>query len=260
MVVSDYQIKVKGEEMTKSLIFCLAVVVLLAGCLAALVVVIRQMQKLQAELIERIEELSEMNAKLRAGRHDSLNQMQIVYGMLELGEYDELKDFLEPVYQDLLKTGKALKTSIPAVNALLMAKSAEAESLHIDFYLEVKSNLKEMPMSDWELCRVLGNLLDNAFRAVKDEAKSTDGLAERNKVYVDITEAKDCYLLTVADSGKGIPDSIRGRLFMQGFTTKKEPGHGMGLYIVSRLVAKYKGSIEYQNANGRTEFIVSLPK
>lgn len=237
-----------------SIIFCIIVVALLAGCVAALVMVIRRMQKVQVEMTERVEQLSQMNMKLRAARHDALNQMQIVYGMAELGEYDELKEFLEPLYRDILRTSKALKTSIPAVNALIMAKSTEAESSQINFYPEIKSNLKGIVMTDWELCRVLGNLLDNAFRAV-----SEDGISER-EVYLDITETKECYKIEVSDTGKGVPEAIRGRIFLPGFTTKKDDGHGMGLYIVSKLAAKYDGNAECVRENGRTCFKVNIPK
>lgn len=46
------------------------------------------------------------------------------------------------MYKKIQKTGKALKTSKPAINALLKAKMDEAESKDIDFYIEVKTDLK----------------------------------------------------------------------------------------------------------------------
>lgn len=242
--------------MTISLIFCLIVVALLVGCVFALVAVIRRMQTLQTEMAERVEQLSQMNSKLRAARHDALNQMQIVYGMAELGEYDELKEFLEPIYRDMLKTSKALKTAIPAVNALIMAKSAEAESAHINFYPEIKSNLRGIAMTDWELCRILGNLIDNAFRAVgEDNVEAAD-----KEVVLDITESRDSYVIEVSNPGKGISEEVRSRMFLPGFTTKKEDGHGMGLYIVSKLAQKYGGSVECSAENEKTRFMVNIPK
>ena len=65
----------------------------------------------------------------------------------------------------MLKTGKALKTSKPAINALLKAKMGEAEGKSIDVYVEVKSDLKELHVADWEVCKVLSNLIDNAMTA-----------------------------------------------------------------------------------------------
>ncbi len=45
--------------------------------------------------------------------------------------YEELKKYLAPVYKSMRKTGKALKTSKPAINALLKAKMDEAEGKYI---------------------------------------------------------------------------------------------------------------------------------
>lgn len=79
--------------------------------------------------------LENQNSKLREQRHDYLNQLQIVYGLLELEEYTEARDYLDPVFKDIMKVNRALKTSQPAVNALLQAKMDEAESQDIDFVL-----------------------------------------------------------------------------------------------------------------------------
>jgi hypothetical protein len=84
----------------------------------------------------------------------------VVYGLMELEEYDELRRYFEPVYKEAQKTGKALKTSRPAVNALLKAKMDEAERRGIDFYVEVKTNLKHLKVEDWELCKLISNIVD----------------------------------------------------------------------------------------------------
>ena len=60
-----------------------------------------------------------------------------------------------------------MSKSQPAVNALLQAKLEAAERLGIDLYLEVATQLAELPMEPWELCKVLANLIDNAMTAVE---------------------------------------------------------------------------------------------
>jgi sensor histidine kinase regulating citrate/malate metabolism len=227
---------------------------MLVGCVAALLLTIRKTQDRQKAMEERIQQLVEMNSRLRANRHDYLNNMQIVYGMLELNEYEELHRFLEPMYKDIMKISKALKTSSPAVNALLMAKMSEADKKDIDFYIEVKSNLKELSISDWELCRVLSNLIDNAFRATVESDN------RGKKVFVDINEDVNNYFFMITDNGIGVPENIKNYVFKPGFTTKNEEGHGMGLYIVSKIVAKYHGLIELKNDNSGTCFTVTFSK
>lgn len=241
--------------MTTNLLFMLCSVLLLVGCVVALILTIKKTNYRQKAMEERIQQLVEMNSRLRANRHDYMNNMQIVYGMLELNEYEELRNFLAPMYKDIMKTSKALKTSVPAVNALLMAKMSEADSKGIDFYLEVKSNLKELPISDWELCRVLSNLIDNAFRATEESHN------DEKKVFVDINEDKDNYFFMITDNGTGIPENMKDHIFKPGFTTKNnQEGHGMGLYIVSKIVAKNHGLIELKNSENGTCFSVTFPK
>lgn len=235
-----------------NIVFCLLVAVLLIVCVFTLVYLIRKMQERELQMNERIEQLIQMNARLRANRHDYLNSLQVVYGLVELEEYEELHDYLEPMYQDMLKTGKALKTSIPAVNALLMAKMGEAEREGILFTIEVKSALRDMKISDWELCRVLANLIDNGMRAVEGQ--------ESKKVAIDINETKEQYLFRVYDNGVKIPKEMETEIFKEGVTTKKESGHGMGLAIVSKLLSKNKGSIRLIQEEDEKCFEIVLPK
>ena len=150
------------------ILFCLLAVVVLGVCIIIILWHHMRLKKEMAMLEESFMDLRQLNFELRSVRHDYLNHLQVVYGLLELEEYDELKSYLKPVYKEMMKTGKALKTSKPALNALLMAKMKEAETQGIDVYVEVKSDLKHLSPEVWQLCKVLSNLLDNAMAALKD--------------------------------------------------------------------------------------------
>ena len=153
----------------------------------------------------------------------------------------------------MLKTGKALKTSKPAINALLKAKMDEAESKGIDVYIEVKSNLQDLHVEDWELCKVLSNLLNNAMTALSEKSGE-------KKIELEITEDRESYLFTVSNNGPMIPKEMQESIFKQGITTKKGEGHGMGLYIVSNVLKSYKGTIKLVSKENETTFSFSLPK
>ena len=236
------------------LIFCVELVVILTGCIIILIKNYQQLLNRNNALIETIDNLSRLNDKLRMDRHDYLNQLQVVYGLMELEEYDEMNSYLRKVYKELLKTGKAVKTSKPAINALLAAKSAEAEAGGIEFLIEVKSDLKELHIEDWELCKVLSNLIDNAYKALEESD------VPEKKLRVNINESPERYIFSVEDNGPKIPEEIRDSIFKKGFTTKKEDGHGMGLAIVSEIVSKAKGKIELKSDEEETVFTVSFGK
>lgn len=239
--------------MNISLYFSLTAVVILMLCLAWILLLYEKLRHRYDSLAESFGQIQKLNGTLRSQRHDYLNHMQIVYGMAELEEYEQLRDYLEPIYRDIMKTGKAIRTSVPAVNALLMAKMGAAETAQIDFYMEVKSDLKHLSIEPWELCKILSNLIDNAITALSE--KESD-----RKMVLDISEDREHYLFTVSDNGTPIPKERQTAIFRPGFTTKKEDGHGMGLFIVSNVLKKNEGSISVTSNEQETTFTVRLKK
>lgn len=239
--------------MTLDRIFWLVVAVILALCIAFLIMEYRSLKKSYDNLQASYHNLEVLNRELRGVRHDYQNHVQVVYGLMELEEYEELRKYLEPVYKHMLKTGKALKTSKPAINALIKAKMDEAEERGIDFYTEVKSDLGKLSVPDWELCKILSNLLDNAMTAL--EQKKADA-----KIILDITEDKGLYQFSVSNNGPRIPIDMQSEIFKEGISSKKETGHGMGLFIVSNVLRTYGGKISLKSEEDETEFVFTFPK
>lgn len=204
-------------------------------------------------LKESFENLENLNLKLRSQRHEYLNEMQIVYGLLELGEYNEAYNYLKPVYEDIAKVGKALRTRKPAVNALLQAKIEYSQKHEVALYVEVSSDLGQLSVEQWDLCRVLGNLIDNACTAVLQN----DG---EKSIHVVINEDKKWYHFCVYNNGPLIPENKRELIFKKGYSSKKEDGHGLGLWIVKDIVVQYGGRIFLESKEGKTEFDVYFPK
>lgn len=201
---------------------------------------------------ESMQNLEELNLKLRSQRHDYLNHIQVIYGLMELGEYEDAKKYMEPVFKDICKVTRALKTSQPAVNALLQAKMESAEKKGIDMYVEVSTPLKEMKLEPWELCKILANLIDNADTALAEKEGE-------KKITVEILQEKENYLFRVRNNGPQIPEPLQEMIFRQGFTTKKEEGHGMGLAIVADIVKEAKGTVTLHSDEKETCFEVRLP-
>ena len=202
---------------------------------------------------ESMENLEQLNLRLREQRHDYLNHVQIVYGLLELSEYEDARDYLRPVFKDIMKVNLALKTAEPAVNALLQAKMEAVERQGIDFYLEVTTQLKGLMMEPWEFCKILSNLIDNAATA----ASQTEG---EKKITVRLEEEDEKYLIMVQNNGPEIPLQQQKLIFRQGYTTKKEEGHGMGLAIVSATLKEAGGSIRVESDPKKTTFCVTVPR
>lgn len=206
----------------------------------------------QSDMLEdALSHVNELNGTLRAQRHDFMNHLQVVFGLLDMGENADARAYIDRVYGDIQRVGKALKTSIPAVNALLSAKLAECQTRHIEAVLETKSAWNGVPAADWELCRVLGNLIDNALDALKDK--------DSPHLTVFIGETLREFTFFVENDGPSIPRDLMDSLFDQGVTTHGE-GRGMGLFIVREIMETYGGRIEASSDERATRFSGFLPK
>jgi len=202
---------------------------------------------------ETIKNLEELNTTLRTQRHDYINHMQIVYGLLELDEYQDAKEYLEPVFVDIMKVSKALKTSKPALNALLQSKMETARRENIDMFLAVTSDLHRIKIEQWELCKVLANLIDNAITAVTQNDKD-------RTIHIEIGEDMHNYRFCISNNGPVIPESEQELIFKKGYSTKKDEGHGLGLMIIRQILDNNHGVIELQSSEGKTSFTVLIRK
>ena len=117
------------------------------------------------------QQMDALNLKLRAQRHDFLNHLQVVYSLMEMGEYQDATAYLETVYSQLHAVSRVLRTKVTAFNALLQVKNAECERRGIALEMDVRSTLEGIAMPAWELCCVIGNLLDNAMDAAAQGEK-----------------------------------------------------------------------------------------
>jgi signal transduction histidine kinase len=124
----------------------------------------------------------------------------------------------------------------------------------------VETQLEELPtvvcnLSD--LNQVFLNLIVNAAHAIEDVISP----GELGTIRVSTARDGNSVLVTVADTGGGIPDEVRTRIFDPFFTTKEVGrGSGQGLAIARAVVDKHGGSIGVETVSGAgTAFTIRLP-
>jgi len=114
----------------------------------------------------------------------------------------------------------------------------------------------ELPsvMADAEaLKRAFANILDNAAEAMQD------ALVREIAISTSLLPSRDTVEVVIADSGPGVNQELKEKLFLPYFSTKKR-GTGLGLAIVSRIIEDHRGSIRVEeNSPVGTRFIVELP-
>jgi sensor histidine kinase regulating citrate/malate metabolism len=201
----------------------------------------------QTMLQESLQQVENLNRTLRAQRHDFMNHLQVVYGLMEMDEYTSSKQYIEKVFNDIQKVNNILKTANPAVNALLQAKVLFAEKRGIKVLITIKSQLTNLKVSDWEFCRVIGNIIDNAIYALLE--KEGDKIIEIY-IYEDIKN----YGFIIKNNGPKIDGKIIDKIFKPEFTTKGEKGEGMGLAISKEVMVNNGGDLDVISTERETVF------
>lgn len=141
-------------------------------------------------------------------------------------------------------------------NSLVVAHS---EYKHV---ADIETDFGPLPMvhcHGGEVNQVMLNLLVNAAHAIADVVQDS---GRKGSIRVATRQLGESVVISVADTGGGIPENIRYRIFEPFFTTKEVGrGTGQGLAIAHNIIVKrHGGSIEVHSELGRgTEFQVRLP-
>jgi signal transduction histidine kinase len=121
---------------------------------------------------------------------------------------------------------------------------------NVEVTLEFDDDLRKVEAAGRDLNQVWTNLIDNA----------ADSMPDRGKLTISARNSGDDIVVTVSDTGTGIPEDVVARIFDPFFTTK-EPGKGtgLGLHTAHTIVGRAEGEIAVSSDEGGTTFEVRLP-
>jgi sensor histidine kinase regulating citrate/malate metabolism len=243
-----------GNDVPAAVLLALLIVFVLAGnyVLMRRALGILNAEREMAEVEETLESATELNRKLRSQRHDFMNHLQVVYGLMELGDYTEACGYIERIYKDIQNVSKLMRTDNAAVNALLSAKAEAAEARSVAIEYDIRSRATGLAMEPWEFCGVLGNIIDNAFDALEG--------SKNGRIRILLWEELGGFNFAVENNGPPIPDGIAGQIFEPEFTTKGEKGQGLGLHIVHETLARSGGAIAVSQIGEWSRFTGHIPK
>ena len=186
---------------------------------------------------------------LRIMRHEQLNRMTTLSGMLHMGRYEEAIGFIQAQSehaQELLDFISS-RFSSPTLCGLLLGKSARAREKGVELNFDPACRMEKpfAPLHEAELISIIGNLLDNAIEATQRAPLPHEPV----EVLIKLNERE--LIIEVADQGVGIKPEIRERIFERGITTKTRGDHGIGLYLIDSYVTQAGGAIEIADNSPR---------
>jgi two-component system, CitB family, sensor kinase len=194
---------------------------------------------------------------LRAQTHEFANQLHTISGLVQLGEYESVRDLVGTLTRRRAQISDAVtqRISDPAVAALLIAKTSLAAESGVSLELAPQSHLVALqPALATDVITLLGNLIDNAVDVSVGSKPAT--------VTVCI-EDLDGLSISVTDSGPGVPEHLREAIFARGVTSKPEVpgGRGIGLALVRLVTAQHGGTVQVSDGpSGGALFVVRLPE
>ena len=198
---------------------------------------------------------------MRANNHDFTNKLHVILGLIQMEMYDQATSYIENITMVQRASISKIMNCIsePALAALLIGKTARAAELNVKFTLRDGSHFSntDMHIPTEVLITVIGNLIENAFESMNAKEPNP---SNPNELIIGLFSKEDSILITVDDTGLGISEENKQRIFENGFSTKGE-NRGTGLYQVKTMVENLGGLITVDSQeNVGTSFFVYFSK
>ena len=208
------------------------------------------------KLIRELANIEQYVDSLRAQRHNFMNQLHVITGLIELEKYDDVTHFVKVLNRDFHEQIGFLSDKIKssAMVGFFLGKFNEAKEEGVTLSMDPDSYFPNVEITQFihSLLISIGVMLDNAYEAVQ--------LSETKEVsfYIHYNSDEKVVALRVSDSGSGMSDTVKQKVFDRGFSTKG-PKRGYGLDTLQSIVHDYNGMIELQSQVGKgTTFYVEV--
>lgn len=208
----------------------------------------KRIERYQSDLLQKYcDEVESMYTKMRGWRHDYHNHIQAMQASMALEHYEDVNAYLRQLNDDLTTVDTVIKTGRVMVDAILNGKLNIAAQHAIP--VNVKARIPEgTPISDVDLCVIIGNLLDNAV----EENKKLPGEDRFLRIYIG---QKNTQFYLAITNAAGKKQARSGGLFR----SSKGSDHGFGLARVGSVVKKYGGLFSADSEDGGFTAEILIP-
>jgi len=209
------------------------------------------------ELTSELAGVRSMTSALRAQRHEFANRMHTVMGLLHTASVDDaieyLSDSVKFATNEEISENPAVRST--TIRAFFAGKQSAAAESGVTLALSEQSWVPQKLVAPVEVITVLGNLVDNAIEAARSSA------ARPARVEVDLLTDGHDLVISVANTGDGIPEHRAESIFVGGVSTRGA-GRGMGLAIARATAEGLGGEVRLTSLGAEasdTVFVATLP-
>lgn len=235
-----------------------------------------------AENLERLQEMEErLNQSERlasigkfaaAIAHEINNPIGNIIGLAKLMRRDVsddgLKTDLDTIIRNADRCGRIIKDLLlysrqsppekervsikDLVEEAVRSAKNMLDSKKIEIMVQTEEDLPYMNIDPLQVSQVINNLIRNSIQSIESEGR----------IIVKVSRPRNNYVgIEVSDTGCGIDEEIKDKIFYPFFTTKKVgEGTGLGLAISHSIIQNHGGDISVQSKKGEgSKFIIRLP-
>lgn len=197
---------------------------------------------------EQLSLMQDSQEATKSIRHDMRNHLASIKARIETGEYQKAEKYITDTIGQLEKKEEISHTGHFLLDSIINYKLRNIKKCGAQLrYHAVIPN--DLPIEDFDLTIILGNLLDNALEALK-RINAAEKLLEIHLVY-----EKGCFLIKVQNTYNGDLLIEKGLPVTQ---KTKAHYHGIGLKNVRAIAAKYRGSLDITHESGTFTVVVLL--
>ena len=201
--------------------------------------------KIKLKYLETIKQQEQENYKLltlsykqvREFKHDIENQFLVLNDMLENNDTDSAKEYLVKLSSFVRLANRLCYTGNNAVDSIVNIKGSLAQTYGIEFICKVNiiTNIKA---DELELCRIIGNALDNAI-----EGCQRAGVSHKH-IWISLMEEREKLFIVITNTSDKVDTSVLT-------STKKEQGlHGIGINSIKSSVDRLGGLVSFDYDDG----------
>ncbi|MGL5507031.1 MAG: sensor histidine kinase, partial [Paraclostridium sp.] len=196
------------------------------------------------------ENLKTHQEEVRILWHDMKNHVNILIGLLEANNNEELGKYLYKLNRQITKANSNLITKNKIIDAILSSKIELCKNKNIELNIDAKLP-EDIGIQDIDVCIILGNLIDNAIEACDR--------IENDKRYINLSiGTKNNYVYIKIENSKNNTISKHGGNIL---TSKEDKvNHGLGIKSINKSLEKYDGSIKFNYDDDTFEVFITMKK
>lgn len=181
---------------------------------------------------EKYVQLGSYYKSMRSILHDMKNHYFSITNYIENQEYEKLQDYMKDAIQKMEKCYAGVNTGNLVIDAFMNHFKMLSESEHIIFSEDISIAPDKVPLTDYDLCVVIGNLLDNAYNAVSQVTNQEKTV----NVHISVN-GSDSFVIFIKNTYSAVDKEN---------PAKDDYEHGYGLSNIEKIVDTYHGVMQYK--------------